>query len=203
MMIPTATPTLENPFKGSPPPANGRHAPKVDGDSLYEIVDGNRVEKEMSLYANLMANVLSYFLQRYADETKTGRAMTETMFDLPGVNQVRRPDCAFVTFNTWPLEKPIPRGDVWAIAPDLAVEVISPTNTWEAEMRKVREYFKAKVKLVWVILPSERLIYVHRSLKDVRLLDPTDELTGDDVLPGFRLPISELFARAGTEEPES
>jgi len=195
--------TLEHPLRDSAPIANGLHLLEVDGDSLYEIVDGKRVEKIMSVYANLMAGILFARLDRYATETNSGRAIIEIMFDLPGVNQVRRPDCAFVTFNTWPLKKPIPRGDVWAIAPDLAVEVISPTNTWEAAMRKVRQYFQAKVKLVWVILPSECLIYTHRSLKDVHLLDPTDELTGDDVLPGFLLSISELFTRTGTEEPES
>lgn len=187
----------------SRPAANGHFADALDADCLYEIVNGKRVEKNMSLYANLLASVLGGYLQRYAFETNAGRPFVETMFDLPGVGKVRRPDNAFVTANSWPLDRPIPRGDVWPVAPDLAVEIISPTNTWEEAMGKVREYFTAKVKLVWVILPRERLIYIHTSLKDVTLLDESNELTGGDVLPGFHLAITELFARAGTEEAAS
>jgi Uma2 family endonuclease len=174
-----------------------------DTDALFEIVDGRRVEKVMSVYANFLALALFVRLNRYAEQTKTGRALLEIMFDLPRVNQERRPDVSYLRFETWPKERPLPTGDSLPIAPDLAVEVISPSNQWEAAMRKVREYFQAGVKLVWIILPRERLIYVHEGRTDVRLLSENEELTGGGVLPGFSVLIAELFQEAGTEEPSS
>lgn len=119
--------------------ANGRLADETD--SLYEIIDGKRVAKIVSLYANLMAGVLFARLDRYADETNCGRAIIETMFDLPSVGRVRRPDAAFITYQSWPKDHDVPMGDSWPIAPNLAVEVVSPTNQWDDVLAKVREYF--------------------------------------------------------------
>jgi Uma2 family endonuclease len=117
------------------------------------------------------------------------------LFRLPlSVSRSRRPDVAFVTFERWPLSRLIPATDnAWDVVPDLAVEVISPSDLAEEILEKVSEYFQAGVRLVWIIYPQQRLAYVHESLTQVRCLSQADELDGGVVLPGFRLPLGNLF----------
>lgn len=81
----------------------------------------------------------------------------------------------------------------WEIAPDLVVEVMSPNDSWSEVTTKLREYFAIGVRLVWILDPKVQAVYAHRSLTDVREFAATSELTGDDVLPGFRIPVAKLF----------
>ena len=79
------------------------------------------------------------------------------------------------------------------IGPDLAVEVVSKSNSATDVKDKIEEYFRAGVRLVWLVYPTQKLIDVYESPTTVRVLRREDELTGGDVLPGFRLPLTELF----------
>jgi Uma2 family endonuclease len=79
------------------------------------------------------------------------------------------------------------------VVPDLAIEVISPTNTAADVLVKVRDYFRAGVRRVWVIYPVEGEVYAYESPTVIRVLQRGDELDGEDVLPGFRLPLATLF----------
>ena len=83
----------------------------------------------------------------------------------------------------------------WPIVPDLAVEVISASNPGGAVLLKVRDYLKAGVQLVWVIYPSAEEIHVFdaRTPATVSRLQPGDVLQGEQVVPGFELPLSMLF----------
>src|SRR5207249_957331 len=106
----------------------------------------------------------------------------------------RRPDVAFVTYERWPMNRPIPLTDnAWDVVPDLAVEVSSRHDLAEELVQKLTEYFQAGVRLVWVIYPKQRLVYVYESPTQVRGLTQSDELDGGTVLPGFRLPLANLF----------
>ncbi len=104
---------------------------------------------------------------------------------------VRGPDLAFVT-----KERVEEAGDVEGFfpgPPDLAVEILSPSNR-PVEMRaKVADYLAAGTRLVWVVDPGGRKVRAYRSLLAPRVLGPHDELDGEDVLPGFRLRVAELF----------
>jgi Uma2 family endonuclease len=80
------------------------------------------------------------------------------------------------------------------VVPNLAVEVVSPTNTADEVVEKIEEYFAAGVQLVWVIHPKRRRFEVYESPTAVRVLGPGDVLDGGTVLPGFRLPIDDLYA---------
>ena len=80
------------------------------------------------------------------------------------------------------------------VAPELVVEVLSPDDRWSEVQQKLREYFAIGVLLVWIANPSDKTVYVYRSLTDVRILGESDLLTGDEVLPGFSLPVASLFA---------
>jgi len=79
------------------------------------------------------------------------------------------------------------------VAPDLVVEILSPNDRWTDVMDKLREYFAIGVRLVWVADPGARSVFAYRSLTDVREFTAADELVGDDVLPGFRVRVEELF----------
>ena len=79
------------------------------------------------------------------------------------------------------------------VAPDLVVEILSPTDRPDAVRRKLDEYFAAGVRLAWVIDPATRTVRVHPAHGEPRTLAAGDVLTGDDVLPGFLLPTQEVF----------
>ena len=94
----------------------------------------------------------------------------------------------------------MPDTESWDVVPDLAVEVISKTNSANAVARKIEEYFQAGVSLVWVIYPGTSKIYVYDSPTRVRILQLGDELDGEEVIPGFRVPLSTLFGRKKKSE---
>lgn len=103
---------------------------------------------------------------------------------------VRAPDAMFISRDRMPPQE-------WdrylSVAPDLAVEVISPDDRWSDVEEKVEEYLQAGVRLIWIINPKTQTVSVYRSRSDVRLLSRNEELTGDDVLPGFAIPVARLF----------
>jgi Uma2 family endonuclease len=79
------------------------------------------------------------------------------------------------------------------VAPDLVVEIMSPDDRWQDVNEKLRDYFSIGVRLVWVGNPAEPAVYAYRSLTDVRRFGPEEALTGDEVLPGFSVPVAALF----------
>jgi Uma2 family endonuclease len=79
------------------------------------------------------------------------------------------------------------------VAPDLIVEVLSPNDAWTEVMQKLREYFAIGVRLVWVADPEAQIVYAYRALTDLREFPAGAELPGDDVLPGFSVPVARLF----------
>ncbi len=163
---------------------------------LFEIIDGREVElPPMSAYASVITAILTGELYVFAATQPLGRPYPEMLFRLPlNGSRNRRPDVAFVTFERWPQDRLLPlRENAWDVVPDLAVEIISPTDLVDELMQKIGEYFQAGVRLVWVVHPPQRLVYVYEALTRVRILTPADELDGGVVLPGFRLPVAKLF----------
>ena len=114
-------------------------------------------------------------------------------------DKVRRPDVSFIVLGRLPAEQ-LPEGHI-TIAPDLAVEVVSPNDRAYDIDHKVEEYISAGVRLVWVISPAGRTVRVHRADGTVALLGQKDELDGEDVLPGFSCAVCELFPPAGEQPP--
>lgn len=104
---------------------------------------------------------------------------------------VRVPDCAFIARERLP-EGRRPKG-FFQGAPDLAVEVASPSDTWAGIEVKVREYLEAGTRLVWVVSPEARSVRVYRSAEKSFLLTEDGTLTGDPVLPGLAIPVREVF----------
>jgi Uma2 family endonuclease len=163
---------------------------------LCELVDGVLVEKPMGYYEALLAGILIHLLHVHLEQHDLGIVLGAdgTLRLMPGL--VRLPDVAFISWGRFP-NRELPAEPIPDLVPDLAVEVLSKTNT-DAEMeRKLHEYFAAGVHLVWYLDPEGRTARVYTSPTDVRLLQEDDTLEGGDVLPGFQLPIREWFDRAG------
>ena len=166
-------------------------------EQLYEIVDGEPREiAGMGAFETVLAWTLSHFMGRYALENKLGWVVTEALFVLDSEAKLqRRPDVAYVSYSRWS-EPTVPRSNAWNVVPDLMVEVVSATNLAEEIDTKLTDYFNAGVAMVWVLFPDSGRVYVYTSPKQVEGLERTDVLDGKDVLPGFRLPIDELFQAA-------
>ncbi len=161
---------------------------------LYELVDGILVEKTMGLFESRVAIVLAHVLQTFLDQKDLGIVLGSdgTMRLAPGL--VRIPDVAFVSRER--LGSGLPRQPIPDLAPDLAVEVLSPSNSDKEMQRKLREYFDAGVRLVWYIDPRKRTASVYITPDNVTVLNENATLDGGDLLPGFRLSLKELFDRA-------
>ncbi|HEX8492311.1 MAG TPA: Uma2 family endonuclease [Pyrinomonadaceae bacterium] len=133
-------------------------------------------------------------LHRHVKLNKLGQVYAaETGFKLESdPDTVRAPDIAFVR-----AERIQATGRVHGYgdgAPDLAVEVLSPSNTKREMAEKVEDYFRAGARLVWVVNPKSKTIAVYRSLTNVVTLTEKDTLDGGEVVPGFQIPVAEIFA---------
>jgi Uma2 family endonuclease len=168
-----------------------------DAAKFYEVVDGQIVENPpMGARESILASFLQDLMGPVARSNGLGRVVTETLFLLDRARKLkRRPDVAFVSIKRWSLKREVPDTESWDVVPDLTVEVISRTNSASAVASKIEEYFQAGVSLVWVIYPVTSKIYVYDSPTRVRILQLGDELDGEGVLPGFRVPLSTLFGR--------
>jgi Uma2 family endonuclease len=162
---------------------------------LWEFIGGQWKETpRLGAFATLLASFLDQELGAFARKLRLGLSMTETLFRLAPKGPARRPDVAFVSWDRWPFTEPLTEDPpAFDIVPNLAVEVNSPTNLADEIIDKAHDYFFAGVQLVWVIYPRQRIIHVHENPEHIRVLRVNQELDGGVVLPGFRLPLAELF----------
>lgn len=163
---------------------------------LCELVDGILVEKPMGYGESLLAAALIYFLHRYLDERPIGAVSGPDGMMKIVPPRVRIPDVAFVRWGRFPGRRPPQGRSVPIVAPDLAVEVLSETNTEEEMQQKLQEYFAGGTHLVWYIDPETRSARVFTSPDRHTVVDEQGVLDGADVLPGFQLRLGDIFARA-------
>jgi Uma2 family endonuclease len=159
---------------------------------LVELIDGILVEKPMGQPEGYFAASLLTFLMNYVRPRRLGCVgAPDTIYRLkPGQN--RLPDVAFVAWETLPTPD-AHRQRVGKYAPDLAVEILSPKNTRAEIERKRREYFAAGTRLVWIFDPEGRTVAVYTDPDAHTVLTAADTLDGGTVIPGFTLPLHELF----------
>lgn len=167
-------------------------------DRICELVDGVLVEKTMGYMESVLAMAIGEFLRRFVRKRKLGIVLGPdgTLEILH--HQVRIPDVCFLSWARFPGGK-LPKTPIPAVAPDLAVEVLSESNT-EGEMRrKLVDYFTAGVRLVWYVDLRTRTTAVYTSPEQRAVLGGNDMLTGGNVLPGLELSLRELFAEVDGE----
>jgi Uma2 family endonuclease len=171
---------------------------KAEGHTgrICELIDGTLVEKTVGYFESLLAVRIIQSLAAFVDAHGLGIVLGEagTLRILP--RQVRIPDVCFISWERFPNRR-LPREPIPALAPDLAIEVLSEGNT-EAEMqRKLRDYFAAGVRLVWYIDPRTRSARSYAAEDQFIEVNESGSLSGGDVLPGFELSLSNLFAKTG------
>jgi Uma2 family endonuclease len=161
-----------------------------------ELVEGTLVEKPMgyeeSAIAATIIIVMGSFVRRRKLGVVTGPDGTIKLF--PGL--VRIPDVAFASWDCFPGRKR-PRTPIPRLAPDLVVEVLSKSNTKAEMAKKLGEYFGAGVRLVWLVDPRKQTVRVYTAVDQSVLIQAGQSLDGGDVLPGFVLPLNELFVEDG------
>jgi Uma2 family endonuclease len=162
-------------------------------DRACELVDGTLVEKPMGFAESYVGSEIIRLLGNHLFATGLGIVVGEQamMRLVPGL--VRAPDVSFIRWDKLPGRK-IPRERIPELYPDLAVEVLSKSNTKAEMTRKLREYFLVGVSLVWLVDPAHRQVRVYIPTGENTTLDETGVLDGGDVLPGLSIPISPLFA---------
>lgn len=169
---------------------------KIDllDEPLFEIVNGERVDKPMSMREIRLANLLSRLMANGLGPNPPGEPFVEVLFRLkPDQKLYRRPDVSYVPYERWP-DRIVPETEAWQIVPSVAVEIVSKNNKANEVQTKIEEYFEAGVSQVWVIYPKQRKVMVYDSLKSVRVLDENDVLEGGSLLPGFRLFLKDFFS---------
>ncbi|HLI35067.1 MAG TPA: Uma2 family endonuclease [Terriglobia bacterium] len=156
-------------------------------DAWYELIEGEVVTVSPGMFLhNRIRDTILLILRTFVEAHKLGTVVSEQPFHLFG-NTVRFPDVAFVRAGRELPLKELPKG-----APDLAVEVLSPSNTLHEMDRKVSDFFAAGCKRVWVVYPEDREVYIH-GLSGVTRRAAEDLLEDLELLPGFSAKVSTLF----------
>ncbi len=168
---------------------------------LCELVEGVLVEKPMGYFESRLAALLIVYLEEYLKVHDLGIVLGEagTLRLLPGL--VRVPDVSFIAWQRFP-NRELPRESIPDLAPDLAVEVLSPSNTEKEMERKRREYFSAGTRMVWIVDPEAKAVRVYSTPEQFLEVNESQELNGGAVLPGFSLSVRQWFERAGKRRAE-
>ncbi|MGO9467798.1 MAG: Uma2 family endonuclease [Isosphaeraceae bacterium] len=162
-------------------------------DRLYELIDGILVEKGMGFAESVLAGALIEILRKFVIPRNLGLVSTpDGMFRLFG-GLVRIPDVAFTAWERLP-DRKVPKTPIPSLAPDLAVEILSESNTGAEMERKRGEYFASGVRLIWEVDPEARTVAVYTPDGLVEILGASQQLDGRDVLPGFTLDLGKFFA---------
>jgi Uma2 family endonuclease len=169
----------------------------ISDEKNYELIDGQLKELDIGFDSSWVAMALGAFLFSYCRQHNLGWVLgSDAGFQCfsKDSEKVRKPDVAFISLEKISAEHR-PTGFI-RVPPDLAVEVVSLHDLADEINQKVAEYLAAGVRLVWVIYPTTGQVLVYNTTGG-KILSSADELSGEDVIPGFRLKISELLRKPG------
>jgi Uma2 family endonuclease len=161
----------------------------------YELVRGDlMIASPASPQQGRYASRLIHALVDFVDEHDSGEVYTaEPGFVLKPEPEaiVRAPDVAFVRKDRIP--PPDEQTGFWPVAPDLVIEIVSPSDSADEIQAKVQDYLDAGTRLIWVVYPATKTVTEYRKRGALRQLDIDDVLKGSSVLPGFSYPLKQLF----------
>lgn len=166
---------------------------RLSGDKLYELVDGQLVEKQVGAREARVATLLAHQLENAA--AGRGLVFAEVTVEAFGGDHltVRRPDVCYVRPGRLPNDL-APEGHL-QIVPDLCVEVISPNDLAYEVDEKVELYLDSGAALVWVVNPSVRIVRVYRADGTSARIQENETLSGENVLPTFNVFVREFLAK--------
>ncbi len=160
--------------------------------SIFEMVDGFLVEKAMGYTESDLTLVLAGYLRAFVIPRNLGLVSGADGMMRLLAGQVRVPDLAFASWERIPGRRR-PIGPIANFAPDLAIEVLSQSNIRAEMVRKRQDYFGAGVRTVWEVDSVARTVLVYDAVETFRTLSSGEILDGGTVLPGFQLPLADLF----------
>ena len=167
--VPAMPPIPAESMTPVPPPT--ALAPTIPDDMLYEVVDGQVVEKTMGASRlKLHRSSVEILVRSQGQIVWDGSSVRCSFVSIVGQDLQRRPDVAFVSHARWPYNRRVPDVPVWDMVPDLAIEVISPSNSASAVHRKVHDYFKAGVTRVWVVYPEQAEVYIYSTPQQIQVV---------------------------------
>ncbi|MBI5564723.1 MAG: Uma2 family endonuclease [Chloroflexi bacterium] len=171
----------------------GEDLAQLPDADLFELIDGRLTpmtptgqehgEVEFSIGAELRAFVRAHKLGRVSG----GEVGIYVRRD---PDTIRAADVLFISNERYARKQSASFLDV---APELIVEVLSPTESWSEVTQKMKEYFAIGVRVIWIVDLAVRTVYAYRSLSDVREFTAQDELIEEQVLPGFAVKVAALF----------
>ena len=161
-------------------------------DRLYELVDGILVEKTVGYEESYIGGTIFKLLRIFVESRDLGLVAGADGTIQLDINLVRIPDASYISWERIPAGE-LPDEPIPLVVPDLAVEVISRSNTPKEMNEKLLEYFEKGVRLVWYVRPRTRVVDVYTAPDRFTRLTASMRLDGGDVLPGFSAQVSELF----------
>jgi Uma2 family endonuclease len=166
---------------------------ELPGLDRTELIDGVVVETMPGAEEHAaIASTIVWLLNNVVRPQRLGTVFTEAGFIIRRQpDTVRAPDVAFITADRMPASGPPRR--FRDLAPDLAVEVVSPNDRPGEVLTKAREWMEAGVRLLWIVYPEQRQVVVVRSAEHREVLSADDVIDGGEVLPGFSCRVAELF----------
>ena len=186
----------------SPPPGRGTEQDVLEWESrenrLFELVDTVLLEKTLGFYEAYLASLLVTHLTNFVQQNQLGIVTgADGMMRLaPGI--VRIPDVAFLSWDRLP-DRQVPREPLPSVVPDLAVEILSTSNTQQEMQGKLRDYFAAGVRLVWYVDPPAKCVQVYRDVDTAEIVEAPQTIAGGEVLPGFALSLADFFRQPRRE----
>ncbi|MBI5081448.1 MAG: Uma2 family endonuclease [Chloroflexi bacterium] len=161
---------------------------------LYELIEGRIIYMSPTGFLHGQYEVgISEKLNRFVRQHKLGKVVSGEVgvYITRNPDTIRAADVAYISKERY-AQHDKSKGYL-TVAPELVVEILSPDDRWNDVTQKMREYFSIGVKLMWIADPQSRRVYAYRSPTEAREFKASDTLTADDVLPGFSVPVDELF----------
>src|SRR5881396_3706779 len=161
-----------------------------DGNK-YELVDGEILVSPAGMrHSEVISNIIG-LIWEFLQKNPIGKVYTSDVGIVFPSGNVRSPDVTYVSNAKLPGgESPETFGE---LIPDLAVEVLSPSDSLKEVGRKIGEFLECGVPLVWLVDPKHETVTVYRSLSDTEQYSAQDIITAEPALPGFSCPVSQFF----------
>src|SRR4030065_2551515 len=158
----------------------------------HELINGEFTMVPAGFEHEIIVANIVFILKKFVSEHKLGAVCGPDLGCWMKSENLRCPDVSFIRKERLQKLDRLPKG-FFKGSPDLAVEVLSPSDTIEGVHGKIVEYFENDTKLAWVVNPEEQTVTLYHSLYPHKLLTNKDVLDGDSVLDGFSVPVSALF----------